>query len=117
VARLKDSRLRPIGVPGPELRLRPLNEALAGFFFRPEEDSMTDPILPPKGPDAPFPAILLAIIAGSALLLSALGLFRLPSPPTDAQIAAAQAYLDGVCVACPVYEIVEETQWSPGLKP
>jgi hypothetical protein len=67
---------------------------------------MTGPILPPKG-SAPFPAILLAIIAGSALLLSALGLFNLPSPPTAAQIAAAQTHLDSVCVSCPVYEILD----------
>jgi hypothetical protein len=52
-----------------------------------------------------YPLILGAVIVGSALLMAALGLFNLPDPPTDAQIAAAQTYLDGVCASCPVYEI------------
>lgn len=59
-----------------------------------------------------YPAILAAILLCSALVMSALGLANLPAPPTAAQIAAAQTYLDGVCDpvgvygSCPVYEIL-----------
>ena len=54
-----------------------------------------------------YPAILAAILVWSVLLMSALGLFTMPDPPTDEQIAAAQTYLDGVCPSCPVYEILD----------
>lgn len=54
-----------------------------------------------------YPAILGAILACSVLVMSALGLANMPAPPTDEQIAAAQTYLDGVCVSCPVYENLE----------
>jgi hypothetical protein len=60
-----------------------------------------------------FPTILLAIIVCSALVMSALGLFPLPDPPTAEQIAAAQTYLDGVCPSCPVYEKLLDTAALP----
>lgn len=47
-------------------------------------------------------ALLALLLAGTFALAL---LHDIPGPATAEQIAAAQTYLDGVCVACPVYEI------------
>jgi hypothetical protein len=68
-------------------------------------------LTPDSREPAPFAAILLAILVSSALLMSALGIFDLPAPPTAEQIVAAERHLNSVCDAagaygaCPVYEI------------
>jgi hypothetical protein len=53
------------------------------------------------------------VFASLVSLAFMLGLFDLPHPPTAAQIAAAQTYLDGVCPSCPVYEKLQETAALP----
>lgn len=54
-----------------------------------------------------YPILAAILLLCSVLLMSALGLPNLPEPPTAEQIAAAEQFMDGYCMSCPVYEILE----------